>query len=136
MTDQQAPPAGGAAPPAGGAAPPAGAEPAPGPARLARLEDRVEQLANAVAAIIPGSHADAQQRTEDRLDRPSSVQAEVRAELERARQEEAAAAAAQQQQTEAQELRDQVARLAEAPPRAPVPRRTRILGWGDPNADR
>lgn len=124
----------------GAAASPAPPAPADEGSRLGRLEERVTKLADAVAKIVPGSHAEAQQRTEDRLDRPSSVQAEVRAELERARQEEAAAAAAQQQQqqaqSEAQELRDQVARLAEAKPHAPVPRRTRILGWGDPDADR
>jgi hypothetical protein len=135
MTTPASPPEGTTAP-AAGTAPPAGTAPAKDGSRLDRIEQKVERLADAVAAIVPGSHAEAEQRTGDRLDRPSSVQAEVRAELERARQEEAAAAAAQQQQTEAQQLREQVARLSEAKPHAPVPRRMRLLGWGSPDDDR
>lgn len=104
--------------------------------RLDQLTAKVDSLAEAVSRLVPGSHAEAQQRTGDRLDRPSGIEAQVRAELQRAQAEQAAAAArdqaaaaaTSQQQTMAQRL----AALEEKPPAPPVPRRTKFLGWGTP----
>ena len=100
-------------------------------ARLERLEQRVETIADAVNRLLPGSHGDAQQRTEDRLDRPTDVQTAVRAELDRRDRAAADAAAAETERNERRTLAEQVARLSEQPPQPPVPRRTRLLGWGE-----
>lgn len=97
-------------------------------ARLDRLETTVGRIAAAVDRLLPGSRQDAQQRTEDR---PTDIQAQVRAELERRDREAAEQQAAQTAEQEQRELRETVARLQEQPPAPPVPRRTRLLGWGE-----
>ena len=99
--------------------------------RLDRLEQRIETIAEAVNRLLPGSRGEAQQRTEERLDRPTDVQAAVRAELERRDRTAAEQAAAATDRQEREDLKTQVARLSEQPPAPPVPRRTRLLGWGE-----
>jgi len=108
-----------------------GAGPGAGDDRLTRLEQRVEMIADAVNRLLPGSHGEAQQRTEERLDRPTDVQTAVRAELERRDRVAAEQAAADTERRERADLATAVARLQEQPPAPPVPRRTRMLGWGD-----
>ena len=93
-------------------------------ARLDRLETTVGRIAAAVDRLLPGSR-------QDRLDRPADIQAQVRAELERRDREAAEQQAAQTAEQEQRELRETVARLQEQPPAPPVPRRTRLLGWGE-----
>ena len=97
--------------------------------RLGRLEDKVDRLADAVAGIVPATRGQAEQRTEHRLDRPSSVEEQVRAEL--ARKDKAAAEKAEQDRLAAElaGVRDSVAALTEKRPAAPVPLREKILGW-------
>jgi hypothetical protein len=99
--------------------------------RLDRVETKLDALIETVNKIIPGSHAEAEERTERRLDRGSTVAEEVKAELEKARQEEAKRKAADDDKSERQQMRDDLAKLKEVPPAQPVPRRTRMLGWGD-----
>lgn len=98
--------------------------------KIDALAGKVEQLAEAVSRLIPGSHAEAQQQVEGRLDRPArteeAVQEQVRAELARAREAE------QRQQAEAGEretLNARLAKLEEKPPEPPVRWVTRSLGW-------
>lgn len=93
--------------------------------RLTRIEERLDTLAAAVSRLIPGSHKEAQQRTEERLDRPSTIEEKVREELAR-RDREAALKSAQD---EAQSLGQRVARLEEKPPEPPERRSTRVM-WG------
>lgn len=103
--------------------------------RLTAVENGIERLTHAVERLIPGSHADAQQHTETRLDRASTVEDQVRAELARARQEEADADAAQQAdaagKADADSVKERLARLEEKPPAPPRLRRVKLLGWGD-----
>ena len=103
--------------------------------RLTRVENAVERIEQAIGRLVPGSHADAQARTERRLDRGSDVAEQVRAELARANDEETAAAAAataaDTERTERRELHTRLARLEEQPPAPPRARRTVLLGWGD-----
>lgn len=82
-----------------------------------------------VARIIPGSHAEAEARTERRLDRPSTVEEQVKAELAKARADQDRAAAAEAEKSERQTLREQVAKLAEVKPEPPERRSTRVM-WG------
>lgn len=99
-------------------------------ARLSRVESAVERIENTLARLVPTTHREAQGRVEGRLDRPSSVEEQVRAELARARadeqREQAAAADKADRETTAQRL----ARLEERPPEPPVKRTTKLLGWG------
>lgn len=106
--------------------------------RLDHLEGAVDRIEAALSRLVPGSHAEAQQRTEQRLDRGSSVADQVRAELARAKEEETAAAAAdtekQSREAERREVQERLARLEERPPAPPRSRRTSLLGWGDGRA--
>lgn len=62
--------------------------PAGGSERYDALSARIDQLAAQIARIVPSSHAEAQGREERRLDRPSSVEDQVRRSLAALRREE------------------------------------------------
>lgn len=109
-------------------------------ARLDKLEatqeqqgatlERIEQM---LSKVIPGSHAEAQQRTEERLDRGSSLAEQVRAELDKAKADEAAAAEKNTERSEREEIKAQLAAMKEkppAPPRNPL-KKLATAGWGD-----
>ena len=99
--------------------------------RLGRVESAVERIETALARIVPGSHAEAEERTEARLDRGSDFQAMVAAEVERSQKAAAEHAAAEAAKAEEASVRERIARLEEKPPAAPRLRRTPWLGWGD-----
>ena len=105
-------------------------------ARLDRVESKLDRLADAVNALLPRNHADAQQREEQRLDRGSDVQSAVAAELERRDKAAADAKAAEDKQNEERSLRERLAALEEHKPAPPVRRATLALGWGDPRDER
>jgi len=94
---------------------------------------KLDQIIGQLAKLLPGSHAEAQQRTEDRLDRPASVAEQVRAELARADAERKAQTDADADKSEREQMREQLAALREKPPVPPMPLRSRILmkGWAD-----
>src|SRR5215475_13598223 len=56
--------------------------------RVTRVENALERIEQAIGRLVPGSHAEAQRREETRLDRPTAVAEQVRAELAKARKEE------------------------------------------------
>jgi uncharacterized membrane protein len=91
----------------------------------------VTKVAAAVAAILQPAHATAQTAVQDRLaapgDAPQDVAAIVRAELARTDAQAADAKVRADVETHAQIL----AKLQEPPPRPPVTRRHRFMGWGD-----
>jgi len=106
------------------------------------LEDRVESLETGqgkisskldelISMLGTGSkaHAAAEAHEEKHLDRPSTIEEQVRAELERAEAEKAKAAEGEAQKSEWQQMKDNVAKLTEAKPVAPQPRRQRVM-WG------
>jgi len=111
--------------------------------RLDRLEDGQREMRGDIGAIkdmlakVLPTHAQAQQHTEEHLDRGSSVAEQVKAELARAKEDEARAAAdaeaAESERSEREELRALAARLKEkppAPPRNPI-KALATKGWGD-----
>jgi len=103
---------------------------AEGEGRLDRIEDKVDKLASLVAKVIPGSRKEAGEREEAKLDRPSTVEEQVQAELDR-RDKAAAAKAKDDKDTADKETTAQrLARLEEKPPEPPIRRATRMLGWG------
>lgn len=104
------------------------------------LEDRVERLETGQNRILSkldellgtGSkaHAAAQEHEEKHLDRPSTIEEQVRAELARKDAEAKAAADADAEKSERQTIKEQIAKLTEAKPVAPQPRRQRVM-WGE-----
>lgn len=98
--------------------------------RLDAQESKLDTLIESVSKLVPGSHAEAQQRTEDRLDRPSTVEEQVQAELARAREAQARADADQAAATERETMAQRLAKLEEKPPAEPARRATQLLGWG------
>lgn len=105
--------------------------------RLDSLENAVGRIESALARVLPGSHAEARQRTEQRLDRPTTVEEQTQAELARAReegrQEERDAAAKVKADGERQaadeSVQSRLAKLEEKPPAPPTRRAERIM-WG------
>ena len=98
------------------------------PDRLDRLESKVDALAAAVGRLVPGIHKASTARVEARLDRPTTVEEQVQAELGR-----------RDKEAKEKEWREGVdSRLAaaeapkpppEQPPAPPIPLKQRILGW-------
>jgi hypothetical protein len=98
--------------------------------RQNRVEGKLDQLLNMVTGggkLV--SHGQAQQDTEDRLDRPSSVAEQVRAELAKAEQDRASRSAAEDEKAEREQMKADLAALREKPPAPPQPRRQRVM-WG------
>lgn len=100
--------------------------------RIDAIDSRLDRIETALARLVPGSHAQAQSRTESRLDRASDVEERVRAELARARQEQERQQAADRDRQERETMGQRLAKLEEQPPAEPIRRATRALGWGTP----
>lgn len=126
-------------------APPAPAAPAPPapsgpgdsgkPQTLAELDDKIDAVIETLRGLIGTAHGQAAQQTADRLDRGSTVEDTVRAELARLQAERDRKAREQglddQVKTHAQQLAEVRAKLAEKPPETPVSWLTRAI-WGSP----
>ena len=100
------------------------------------LEGRVEHLETGMGKILgkldellTGGRKKAEDHEADKLDRPTAVEEQVRAELARAEQEKAAKAKAEGEKTEKQTMAQRLAKLEEQPPVQPQPRRQRAM-WG------
>ena len=103
------------------------------------LEDRVESLETGQGKILSkldellgtGSkaHAEAEAHEERHLDRPSTIEEQVRQELAKADAERKAADKEAAKDAEHETLKEKVARLVEQKPAAPQPRRQRVM-WG------
>lgn len=117
-----------------------GAEPEGTEARVTKLEDEqarqggiLDNILAAVNKLVPGSHAEAQQREEAHLDRPSAVAEATRAEIDAALDAREREAAERQERdankTAREELAELRASIAEKPPQPPRPRREALLGW-------
>ncbi len=99
------------------------------PDRVDRLEDGQSKILAKLDELIGGAHGKASEHTEDKLGRPSAIEDQVRAELERRDREAADKAAAAADKSEREAIKEAVAKLTEAPPRQPQPRRQRLM-WG------
>lgn len=100
------------------------------------LEDRVEKLETGQQSIIgkldellTAGHRKAEEHQETRLGRPTSVEDQVRAELERKDREAAEKADKDAERAERESIKERLAKLAEVAPAAPQPRRQRFM-WG------
>lgn len=97
--------------------------------RVERLETSQSTILGKLDELLGRTHKAAAEHTEQRLDRPSSVEEQVRAELDRKDRERADAADKQAQAKERETLAQRLAKLEEKPPQAPQPRRQRVM-WG------
>jgi hypothetical protein len=100
------------------------------------LTDRVERLETGQTSILAkldqllaGAHGKAEKHEEQVLGRPSSVEEQVRMELERRDKEAADKAAADKDKAERESIAERLAKLTEAKPQPPQPRRQRAM-WG------
>ncbi len=96
---------------------------------LDEMNSRLSRLEQLLSKVVPGSHGDAEKRTEERLDRPSSVAEQVRAELARRDKEQQETAERDAKASEEADLRAKVKALTEKAP-APPERRSTKLMWG------
>lgn len=96
---------------------------------LAQRQDRTETKLDQILSMLGGGGRAASRDDEGDLGSRPDIASQVRAELQRARQEDQAAAAGEKQRSEAEELRARLAKLEEVKPEPPQPRRQRIM-WG------
>jgi len=91
--------------------------------RQGRIEDKLDEL---LGHLKPGS-----KQPEDTGGAPPSVEEQVQAELARAKAEEAKAKDDEAAKAERETTATRLAKLEEHPPKPPVRRSTKLLGWGD-----
>lgn len=94
--------------------------------RIHVLDDLADRLAK-IEAMLSGSRKPA---APARTAKPESIEAQVRAELERRDREKADAEKAEKDKSERESLAQRLAKLEERPPAEPSRRATRSLGWG------
>jgi hypothetical protein len=101
----------------------------------ASQETRLDRLERKLDDLLAVRHVTAEHDEATRLGRPTTVEEQVRAELQRADDERKAQAAADADAADRQSVKEELAavkaKLAEAPPSEPVARRTRAM-WGKP----
>jgi hypothetical protein len=97
--------------------------------RVEHVETAVDRIVSKLDELLGGGRKKAEDHEADKLDRPTEVQEQVRAELARAEQEKAAKAMADGDKAEKQTMAQRLAKLEEAPPVQPQPRRQRAM-WG------
>jgi hypothetical protein len=101
--------------------------------RQERTEGKLDELIGLVKGVLPWQPRQAQaqpsQQDDQPAGRPPTVEEQVRAELARGKAEADAAAQADTDKSEAETLRERVAKLEEKQPAPPQPRRERLM-WG------
>jgi hypothetical protein len=97
--------------------------------RVESLETGQGKILAKLDELLGGAHAKAEKHEERRLDRPSTVEEQVRAELDRKDREAKSAAEKDAEKSERESMRETLAKLTEAAPVQPQPRRQRVM-WG------
>jgi len=97
--------------------------------RVEHVETALDRVVSKLDELLTGGHRKAEDHEASKLDRPTAVEEQVRAELARAEQEKAAKAKAEGEKTEKQTMAQRLAKLEEQPPVQPQPRRQRAM-WG------
>lgn len=93
--------------------------------KISALDRRIDRLAALIARAVPTTRTEAQEHTERRLDRPSSVAEQVQAELDRRDQKAKEAA----RDGELTTLRETVGKLQEKAPEPVARGIERVMGW-------
>jgi len=93
------------------------------------LEAKVDKILDVLGSKKDDAHAAAEQHTEDRLDRPSTIAEQVRQQLEEEKAREAADAEKRGDKERLAAVEAKVTGMAEATPESPVRRVERFM-WG------
>jgi hypothetical protein len=97
--------------------------------RVTRLETGQTQIIGRLDQLLAGGHRKAEEHEENKLGRPTSIEEQVRAELERKDREASEAADKEGTKTALATVKDTLAKLTEVKPVQPQPRRQRVM-WG------
>ena len=97
--------------------------------RIGRLEAGIDKILDVLGKGEGKAHEQAQQHTEDRLDRPSTIAEQIREQLAEAKAREAADAEKRGQAERLAAVEQKVTDMAEKTPEAPQRRIEKILGW-------
>src|SRR5579862_6690361 len=98
-------------------------------ARVDGLAGKLDTILDKLSGAESGAHAAAQQHPEDRLDRPTGVAEEIRAQLAERAQADAAARQAKEDADWRASVDGRLAGMAEHAPEPPVRRVEKLLGW-------
>jgi len=97
--------------------------------RIDGIETKLDTLIDKLSGKEGQAHAAAEQHTEDRLDRPSTIAEQIREQLAEAKAREAADAEKRGQAERLAAVEQRVTDMAEKTPEAPQRRIEKILGW-------
>jgi hypothetical protein len=97
--------------------------------RMDGIESKLDALIDKLSGRKDQAHAAAEQHTEERLDRPSTIAEEIRAQLEAQRAAEAADAEKRSHADRLAAVEEKVTGMTEKTPETP-PRRIERLLWG------
>ena len=97
--------------------------------RVNALDSKVDKILEVLGRRKDDVHDDAAQHTQDRLDRPSTVAEEIRAQLEAQRTADAADAEKRGQADWRSGVDAKLAEMTEQAPDAPMRRVEKIMGW-------
>ena len=98
-------------------------------ARIDAQDSKLDTILDKLGGITGQAHAAAQQHTEDRLDRPSTIAEEIRAQLEAQRTADEAAAEKRGSAERLAAMEERLAGMQEKIPETPPRRVEKILGW-------
>jgi hypothetical protein len=97
--------------------------------RIDGIESKLDVLIDKLSGKKDQAHAAAQEHTEERLDRPSTIAEEIRAQLEAQRQADAADAEKRSHADRLAAVEEKVTGMTEKTPETP-PRRVERMMWG------
>ena len=97
--------------------------------RIDGLNAKLDAVIDKLGSARDQAHADAQQHTEDRLDRPSTIADEIRQQLEAQRAADAETAEKRGQADRLAAVEDRLKGMTEQAPQPPERRIEKFLGW-------
>ena len=97
--------------------------------RVDGLESKLDLVLEKLGGVRSDAHAAAQQHTEERLDRPSTIAEEIRAQLDAQRAADADAASKQSSADRLAAVEERLSGMQEKTPETPPRRVEKIFGW-------
>ena len=98
-------------------------------AKVTALDSKIDTILAKLGGARDQAHGAAQRHTEDRLDRPSNIADEIRAQLDAQRAKDEAAARGQADADWRKGVDEKLSGMAEQAPEAPLRRVERMMGW-------
>ena len=97
--------------------------------RVSGVESKLDLILDKLSGTRDHAHADAEQHTEDRLDRPSSIAEQIRAQLAERQAADASEAEKRGHADRLAAVEERLSGMAEKPPEDPLRPVTRFI-WG------